>query len=344
MTDSHADQSESLQSQGGIARAEKLSAEDRSAIARVAAEARWEKEAEHDPNRPVYPKATHVGILKIGPNVEIECAVLEDGTRVLSRAGFVRAIGRKGKVKGGADYEPESKLPVFLGADNLKPFIDNELESNSSPIYFKQVKRGVSMGYRAALLPAVCNVFLRAKDADALRDNQLHIAKQCEILVRGLAVVGITAMVDEATGYQEVRDRLALQEILEKYISGALLEWTKTFPIEFYREVFRLKGWEWNAGKMSPLVGRYTNDLVYQRLAPGVLEQLQEKNPVTEKGYRLHKHHQWLTRDIGHPALTHHIYRLLGMMEASPSWDDFKRKVDAKIPKINSTALLDLDA
>ena len=332
------------QSLGGLARAEKLSPEDRSAIARAAAEARWEKEAEHDPNRPVYPKASHVGVLKIGKNVEIECAVLEDGTRILSRAGFVRAIGRTGKVKGGADYEPESKLPVFLGAENLQPYISNDLSSNSNPVYFKQIKGGVSMGYRAELLPAVCNVFLDAKDAGALRDNQKHIAKQCEILVRGLAVVGITAMVDEATGYQEVRDRLALQQILEKYISGALLEWTKTFPLEFYKEIFRLKAWEWKAGKMSPLVGRYTNDLVYQRLVPGVLEQLQAKNPVTEKGYRLHKHHQWLTRDIGHPALTHHIYRLLGMMEGSNSWEEFKRKVDVKIPKVNATLAFDLDA
>lgn len=333
------------QSQGGHARAEKLSKEERSAIARAAAEARWERVAEENPDRVTYPKATHIGVLKIGPHIEIECAVLEDGTRVLSRAGFVRAIGRKGKVKGGAEYEPESKLPVFLGADNLQPFIDNDLSSNSNPIYFKSSKGGsVSMGYRAALLPAVCNVFLSAKDAGALRDNQQHIAKQCEILVRGLAVVGITAMVDEATGYQEVRDRLALQQILEKYISGALLEWTKTFPVEFYKEIFRLKKWEWKAGKMSPLVGRYTNDLVYQRLAPGILEELQAKNPVTEKGYRAHRHHQWLTRDIGHPSLTHHIYRLLGMMEGSASWDEFKRKVDVKIPKVNATGALDLDA
>ena len=63
-------------------------------------------------------------------------------TRLLSRAGFVRAIGRKGKVKGGADYEPESKLPVFLGAENLNPFISNELSGNSNPVYFKQLKGG----------------------------------------------------------------------------------------------------------------------------------------------------------------------------------------------------------
>lgn len=105
-------------------------------------------------NRPDYPKASHVGVLKIGKNVEIECAVLEDGTRILSRAGFVRAIGRTGKVKGGADYEPESKLPVFLGAENLQPYISNELSGNSNAVYFKQIKGGVSMGYRAELADA----------------------------------------------------------------------------------------------------------------------------------------------------------------------------------------------
>ncbi len=333
---------ESIQSLGGIARAKKLTKERRSAIARTAATARWEKKAGDDLEMVVYPRATHEGPLKIGKDV-IDCAVLEDGTRVLSRAGFVRAIGRRGKVKGGEEYMPESKLPVFLGADNLQPFIDNDLSSNSNPIYFKPRKGGsVAMGYRAELLPAVCNVFLAAREAGVLRDNQQHIAKQCEILVRGLAVVGITAMVDEATGYQEIRDRQALQQILEKYISGALLEWTKTFPLEFYKEIFRLKGWEWKAGRMSPLVGRYTNDLVYERLALGVLDELRRKNPVTEKGYRQHKHHQWLTREVGHPSLTHHIYRLLGMMEASNAWADFRLKVDAKLPKVNATMAMDL--
>lgn len=69
-------------------------------------------------------------------------------------------------MKGGADYEPESKLPVFLGADNLQPFISNDLISNSNPLYFKPLKGGsVSMGYRADLLPLVCEVYLKANDA-----------------------------------------------------------------------------------------------------------------------------------------------------------------------------------
>ena len=62
-----------IQSLGGTARAKKLSKEDRSSIAKAAAQARWDK------GKPL-PQATHEGFLQIG--AEIPCAVLEGGTRV----------------------------------------------------------------------------------------------------------------------------------------------------------------------------------------------------------------------------------------------------------------------
>jgi len=332
-------ETKSIQSLGGEARAKSLTKEERSDIARNAALAKWDKE--DSPSKMM--KATHVGVLKIG-DTEIDCAVLQDGTRLLSRASFVKAIGRTGKVKGGEHYEPESKLPVFLGAENLKPFVDKHLIANSDPILFRHpLTKGISYGYRADMLPAVCNIFLDAQDADKLKENQKHIAKHCQILIRGLAVVGITALVDEATGYQELRDREALQSILKEYISGKLLEWTKTFPLDFYKELFRLKGWAWNSGKMPGVVGRYTNDLVYERLAPGVLEQLNKLNPPTEKGYRKHRHHQYLTRDVGHPALSHRLYELIGMARASDNWEKFYRLVDRTFPRVNTTMALPLN-
>ena len=49
--------------------------------------------------------------------------------------------------------------------------------------------------------------------------------------------------------------------------------------MEFYKEIFRLKSWVWNAGKMPGVVGKYTNDLVYSRLAPNILEELEKVNP-----------------------------------------------------------------
>jgi hypothetical protein len=200
----------------------------------------------------------------------------------------------------------------------------------------------LAYGYEATILPELCEAVLSARDADKLNYQQEHIAKQCDILVRAFARVGIIALVHEATGYQEIRDREALQEILKRYISEELLGWAKTFPMEFYKQVFRLKGWNWNDGRMSPIMGNIVNDLVYARLAPGVLEELRKRNPVTEKGYREHRHFQYLTSDIGHPALMRHLYELIGMARpfAFGEWDKYYDLVNRTFPKMNTNLLL----
>lgn len=322
------DSSDSIQSMGGKARAEALSPSKRAEIAKKAADARWG-----------LTKATHEGPLALG-GVEIDCAVLEDGTRVLSRAGFVRAIGRRGKVKGGEAYIPESKLPVFLGADNLKPFITSELIENSNSIPFNMKKGGAAIGYKADLLPAVCDVFLSAREAGVLKGNQLHIANKCELLVRGLARVGITALVDEATGFQKDRAKNALAEILEKFIAKELRAWTKTFPVEFYEQIFRLQGWEFDpkSVKRPSVIGHYTNNIIYKRLAPGVLAELREKNPVIG-GKRKHKMFQWLTGDVGHPKLRSHIDGVLALMRISDSWAQFMVFLKKAYPMYEKTEL-----
>jgi P63C domain-containing protein len=294
-------------------------------------------------------KATHRGELKIG-NAVLDAAVLEDGTRVLSRAGFIRAIGRKGKAKGGRQYDAEFKVPVFLTASNLKPFITEDLDKNSEPLLYKPITRAGRLasgrpiyGYRANFLPQVCGVFLDAKDAGVLLPNQEHIAEQCKILLRGFATVGITALVDEATGYQEVRDRQALQAILDKFLRKEFAAWAKRFPDEFYEQMFRLRGWQWRGMRVNrpSVVGNYTKDLVYQRLAPGILEELERKNPKDDKGYRKSKHHQWLTEDIGHPALSQHLHATMALMRSATTWDQFYRAMQRAFPKQNTTMLLD---
>jgi hypothetical protein len=333
----------SMQSMGGEARKKALTPEQRSEMSRNAAEARWAM-APIDPNKPRVPKATHESNdLKLGDMV-IPCAVLENGTRVLSERGVTKALGGK---RGGAHWrrikEGGANLPVYLSADNFKPFISNGLQvALMNPILYKSKNGGLAYGLPAALLPEVCEVFLKARDTTrGLHPSQKHLAIKADILMRALAHVGIIALVDEATGYQDVRDRQALQEILKKYISGALLAYASMFPMVFYKELFRLKGWPWNNGKMPSVVGHYTNDLVYHRLAPGVLEELRRKNPVTESGHRKNKHFQWLTKEIGHPALNQILYRLIGMMEASPTWEAFKIKVDTKLPRWDRTPLLE---
>jgi hypothetical protein len=286
-------------------------------------------------------RATHSGDLEIA-NIMIRCAVLEDGTRIVAREGFLRAIGRTGNPKKGELFQ----LPTFLRANNLKPYITEELISSSIPLLFRPISGGnatrLSYGYKAEMLPLVCNVFLDANEERRLLKSQTHIYQRCKVLMRGFAIVGITALVDEATGYQEVRDRIALRQILDRYLREEFARWARHFPGEFYTEMFRLKGWEYRGMKVRrpSVVGHYTNDLVYGRLAPGLLDELKRLNPKTETGRRKAKHHQWLTEDIGHPALERHLHAVIGLMRASSSWEQFYRMMQRAFPKMNTTMLL----
>ena len=321
---------------GGVARAEALSSEERKEIGRKGAAARWDN---------TLPTAICGSIdrpLRIG-DLELECYVLADGTRVLSQAGFMVALGRHRKAnvrrEGG-----EEQIPAILQGKAINPFISQEVFEKSKPIIFRTPRGTKANGFRADLLPAVCEVYLKARDAGVLPNNQFHVARQSEILIRALAHVGIIALVDEATGYQDVRDRQALQAILDQYLRKELAAWAKRFPDEFYKEMFRLKGWPMNPlrVKRPGVVGKYTNNIVYERLAPGILEELEKRNPKDEKGNRKGKHHQLLTDEVGHPALAQHLYAVIGFMRANTDWDNFLRMLDKAYPRKNDTLDLGL--
>ena len=330
--------SDKPQSLGGKARAESLSPEDRSAIAGAAAEARWSKSKAIVKHIPRADYGSPDRPLRIA-NLEIPCYVLDDGRRVITQSGMLIALDMSPgtATKGGGD-----RIANFAGTKAISPFVSDKLrEMITNPIRFR-AHGTMAYGYEATILPELCDAILDARLEKKLNYQQNHIAKQAEILVRAFARVGIIALVDEATGYQEIRDREALQEILKRYISEELMKWVKTFPMEFYKQVFRLKGWNWNDGRMSPIVGSIVNDLVYARLAPGVLEELKKRNPVTEKGYRKHRHFQHLTSDIGHPALTRHLYELIGMARPYEhgDWEEYYELVDRTFPKMNASLFL----
>jgi hypothetical protein len=288
---------------------------------------------------------TKLGHLQIAGS-DIECAVLQDGTRVLSQRAFTKALSAP---SGGAAFkrraeEGVANLPIFLAYERLKPFISDELAASLiSPIEFIPKHGGRSaLGVKAELVPDVCDVWLKARDAGVLTERQKSISSKADILMRGLAHVGIAALVDEATDYQPIRDKEALQKILDKYLRKEFAVWAKRFPDEFYREMFRLRGWQWRGMRVNrpSVVGKYTNDLVYQRLAPGILEKLQELNPKDDKGNREGKHHSLLTDDFGVPALQQHLYATQKFMEASATWENFYRLMQRAFPKLNSNMVL----
>jgi len=323
-------------SQGGKARAEKLSGQERSEIAKKAAEARWSMNDEDGQALSCKDianlrKATHQGDLPVG-EVSLRCFVLEDGKRVVSGRTMTSAIGMKGRGQG---------TTRIVTHKTLKPFINEDLAlAIEHPIFFVgagSIRTNPTAGYEASTLVQLCEAVLKARDAGVLKTEQeIRYAKYCDILMRGFAHVGLVALIDEVTGYQAERARNALHQILEVYIAKELLPWTKRFPDEFYKELFRLRGWPFNpvSVKRPILVGKLTDKIVYKRLPKGVLEELKEKNP-SANGRRKYKHHQFLSDDIGHSHLEKHLASVTALMRASATWKGFENLLERAFPIVD---------
>jgi hypothetical protein len=275
--------------------------------------------------------ATHEGDLKIN-DFNITAYNLPNGERVLSRIGFLKAIGRTGKAKGGRQYDDEFKTPIFLSANNLKPLLTKEIIENSESILFTDLNGNESIGYKAELLPQVAHLFSTAYHKNILKPNQLHIGIQSDILVRAFLKISITSLVDEATGYQYERESDELQQILKAYISEELLPWQKKFPDIFYKELFRLNGWDFTVKgikKRPGVIGKWTKTLIYNELPNGVLFELEKNTPKNEQGKKTSHMHRLLTDDIGNPHLTAQINQIVTLFQLSDDmkhmWNQFEK-------------------
>jgi hypothetical protein len=346
----------SIQSLGGEARASKLSVEERKEIARNAAIARWSSDL---------PKATHDGPLHIG-DATLIAAVLPNGKRLIVQGTMLTAIGRSRTPKAGTGGSVNvDGLPFFLSAEVLKPFITNELRLSTTPIFFRLKGGQRAVGYDALLLPLVCKVYqdLRnnlmkklaggnddeVKQARAVYGKYRHIIEKCDELVHGFGQRGILALVDDATGYQDDKVRQDIDRIIKLYVAPALAPWVRRFPHEFFRETYRLLGWEYKPGqtKHSPYMGKFINKYVFEALPPGVLEELKARLPKNENGNRRAKLWQLLTVDTGIPHLDRQLTADLTLMQIAETKQQFEENWDklfGKQPRLPWKAIKELKA
>jgi len=161
---------------------------------------------------------------------------------------------------------------------------------STTPILFRLKTGARTVGYDAMLLPMICEVYLKFRDhlnrqiaegegeqgknATTLLKRYRHIIDACDHVTRGLARRGIIALVDDATGYQADKAKEEVERILQAYVAPALVPWTRKFPHEFFREVYRLLGWEYKPGQIKhpQYMGKFINKYVYEALPPGVLD------------------------------------------------------------------------
>lgn len=319
---------------GGIARAEVLSTEALSEIGKSGAAARWNATGEI---------AERSGVITIGV-VEIPCAVMADGTRLVSERAVTKAFGGK---RGGSHWKrlkeagtDGAKVPVFLSAKNLNPFIDNDLGLGLGRrrVYRSKAGAADSNGIEASLLPKICNTFLKARDANKLHPSQGAIALQADVIMRGLAEVGINALVDEATGHDQVKKKNEYREMFQAFIRNECREWEREFPNQFFDIVYRLHDLpKSTTGKHPQFFGKFIRKYVYAPLATSsgaVLDLLDQANPVVyANGGRRFKMHQFLSDMVGIPSFRAHIWQVVGIGNASKNKASFERNFNMAFPQ-----------
>lgn len=322
---------------GGLARAQVLSAKERSEIAKKAAATRWSAEATNN----VVHHALGEGVVDL-VGMKFRCAVLDGEVRVISGTEFMRVMGiyRSGALSTRRTDDLGFHLPLHLAHKNLRPFIVEDLELVSAlrqPIRYREQGKAIAEGIPGHVIRRILRVWVRAHAAGVLGPSQIRVADKSQVLLDGLADTAIDALIDEATGYQKLRAHNALQQLLAAYVLPEFRPYQTRFPISYYEQLHRVLGWEFNANSSSrsSYIGKLTNKLIYEKLPPGVLDELRRKNPVdSTTKRRKKKHFQFLTDDVGDPHLNRQITSVIALLRATPygQWKFFEMLFNQAFP------------
>jgi hypothetical protein len=298
-------------SKGGHARAESLSAAERSRIAREAVQTRWRNAGKLQ--RSLH--ATHKGNFEEHFGFDVDCYVLDDEARtaVISQRGMGETLGYS---KSG------SRIPRLINGKNIAPFAGPELtEKLENPLIFLGQPAGPNIppqkihGYDVTILIDICKAILAADVAGKLTANQKKIAQQARIIVNASAKAGVKGLVYALAGYDATKEEVIAA--FKLYVREEAREYEKEFPDQLYEEWYRLyqlpkpernKPWKFKS---------LTVEHVYRPLARSngqilKLTKVQRQN----SNVRSKKLHQFLS-EIGVKALRTHLGQLLGIARIS---------------------------
>lgn len=90
-------------------------------------------------------------------------------------------MGKSLKLKKNVEEDIGGPIPLFLASKPLIPLINKNFdEKDREPT--KYVKEGkVYSGYKAEIIPKVCEVWLQARDLNILQPSQLPKVKKAEM-------------------------------------------------------------------------------------------------------------------------------------------------------------------
>jgi len=235
------------------------------------------------------------------------------------------------------------KFANYLAPENIRPYIPEKLrpdmagDRTPSGITEAEDTNGqVLKTYDATDFMDICLGFIEAEKKEKLSVPQQEIVDRARAFIIASAKVGITGLIDEATGYQLIRQPNELQMKMAFFLADELRPWEKTFPNQFWAELGRLTGW--TDLKLRPKYwGKLVNEFIYEALDKDIAKYLRENKPPKYTGQR---YHQWLEANRGVKALTEHTWTVIGLAKTCNSIDELRYEIDMHFSKDHFTPML----
>ncbi len=221
------------------------------------------------------------GIVQFSKSI-VECYVTGDGRRMVSNSGLIRAI---------VDGPKHGTLERYIEAipSQFRP------KASAPNVELERPEGGIAICREATFLIDLCEAYDKADEAGALRADQRHLAQNARRILRATARAGIVGLIDEATGYQQVRPSNDLQNLLSRVLREEPDTWVRRYNPSFVESMCQLYRHEWDRRRfpqwLSPIIAKFY-ELV---LGEEVLRELHEKCPTPGSG---NNKHQWLQTDI----------------------------------------------
>jgi len=263
--------------------------------------------------------------------VKLVAAILDDvdRTHLFSERSLANAFGFRG---GGAYWKRKkldsAVLPEYLSSPILNEFITNDLRDKlDSAVSYVATNKKTATGLEATILPLICDVFHQAAQKYPDNENIKKAGDMAYKVILAFSQFGVLKYVEQITGYRYTdEDTLIANGLKEWGVSPVIVAWQKEFKTDFYRHIYRLKGWPYNPNtvKRYQVIGTYTNQYVYNYLPKDVFAWIKENTPKSKAGNKTARYFQSLDDSRGKELLRNQLVSVTTMLMLSKSWEEFK--------------------
>lgn len=256
----------------------------------------------------------------------------EERTHIFSERSLANVFGFKG---GGAYWKRKKTdsavLPEYLSSPLLKDFISSDLkEKLDSAVSYIATNGKYSQGIEATVLPLICDVYYKASIKHKDNEGLKKAGETAYKIILAFSQYGVLKYVEQITGYRYTDEDIIIAKQLKEWgVSPTIVDWGKEFQTEFYRHIYRLKGWDFNPKtvKKPQVIGTYTNKYIYSYLPADVFSWIKENTPKSKAGNKTARYFQSLDDKKGKEIFRNQLVSVTTLLKISKSWADFENKM-----------------